>query len=75
MTQINKVFYGKALLFYKRKQGDEVLSGIFKNKAFILACLLIFNFSIPISIKNHIDEKLKMQPYIKIFKTKRCGHE
>ena len=36
-----------------------MLSGIFKNKAFILACLLIFNFSIPISIKNHIDEKTK----------------
>jgi len=36
-----------------------VLSGIFKNKALILACLLLFNFSIPMSIKSHIDEKTK----------------
>ncbi|WP_290772244.1 stage II sporulation protein P [Anaerofustis sp.] len=36
-----------------------MLSGVLKNKSLILICLLIFNFSVPISIKKQIDEKTK----------------
>lgn len=36
-----------------------MLSGLVKNKALILICLLIFNFSIPFGIKTQIQEQTK----------------